>query len=152
MHEFKYGEPLIDADAILAAFEQRHGIVLPTSYKSAVRENDGDYPKPASCLIYDFVRERSIPIACDRLIPFGGGEMDQVCQPEAIAMLPDHILPFGEEAGGLVFAFDYRGEICAEGPPVVLFVPDYAPDNSILPVAASFEDFLAGLSLSTPRP
>lgn len=62
--------------------------------------------------------------------------------------IPDGVVAFGVEAGGYLFGFDYR-----TGPEpsiVLLHFGDMSDDGSqSIPVARSFEEFLASLQ---PRP
>jgi len=59
--------------------------------------------------------------------------------------LPRNVIALGIEAGGILFAFDYRKDPSTDDPPIVCYFGEYEDEFAILPAASSFDAFLNSL-------
>lgn len=148
--EFLNGKKL-SSPSIVDEFEQRVGIRFPEVYRSVALQNDGASLYPGRSAVWNPRLGRNEFISCNALIPFeedGNGEPTMSEVNFESTDIPEHIIAFGIEAGGYLFALDYRS---GADPSVVLlhFGDMIEYEAQILPVAPSFEEFLANLQ---PRP
>jgi len=98
--------------------------------------------------VADPVSGEPMNIGCNSLIPFRSYEsyedtMEKV-NNGSVEGLPAKVIAFGSEAGGILFAFDFRGDV-SDDPPVVFFAPGYLADHEIFPAAPSFSEFMDNL-------
>jgi hypothetical protein len=138
---FEYGHPLRDL-SVVDRFERKLGHGLPKSYKSMVLENDGAHIFPSGVFAHNPETDRQEWICCDALVPF---EADDSFSMETVNFDDTYrpgsgLVVFGIEAGGYMFAFDYR---TSKEPKIVLFANDLTVEPGF--VADNFDDFVASM-------
>ena len=138
------GGKLLSDPSSIDVFERTFDLKLPSAFVRGATAHDGGSFDPSGIDVFDPVLQRTERQSCEMLIDFGTGDM-QATNGGRIDGLPKDVIAFARDAGGWVFAFDYRGLTERLDPAVVLFVPDYEDDQCILSVADSFDEFVARL-------
>lgn len=134
-------------EGMIRAFEKQIGYKLPEEYVAIVLDHDGALLDPTEVTVWNPLKESHEEIGCHALLPFM--ETDDGCLSmwqENIRGDPfvEGVIIFGIEAGGYLFGFDYRN---GGDPSVVLlhFGDMIEYGHQLLPVAASFTEFLGSL-------
>ncbi len=129
------------ADAI-AAFEARHGFVLPASYREFLSRGNGG--------VVGYVRLFGVgrPDALDL------GRQVSDMQPELEGMADGPVLPFASDWGGSYFCFDLHRQTPDGEYPVLYWNHEYSeePDDRSLVWSEFTPDFVAFVRRVTAEP
>ena len=129
----------------LVAFEIRCGSRLPRPYRAFARENNGGSPEPDGFAFAD-----GSPGSCVHyFFPISGGtktdRLDYILQLFA-GRVPPNYLPIARDPGGNLILIELgRGGVFFWDHEREADVGDDPTEENIIPIAASFDDFLAGL-------
>jgi hypothetical protein len=151
-------ENLPDAPAteeMIASVEDALGFHYPTDFRALAPSIHGASPTPST-----------FSVMHPRIGRFGGfiayvlsfdPKSSEYIMPTVEAhrregILPSGVVPFGEDGGGDLMAFDFRKN--ADNPPVVYIAisdAEEAGERHILPLASSFSAFLSMLGTDDPN-
>lgn len=131
-------------------FEAAHRKKMPPAYFEIVTFHDGASLFPNLCPVIDPIDGTPTVFGCDQLIPFVGNEAEvgytmDSANSGSIDGLPKELIAFGIEAGGILFAFDYRKDPSTDDPPIVCYFGEYEDEFAIFPAASSFDTFINSL-------
>jgi len=141
----KYGKPIEDW-AIIERFQAERGLSLPQKFLEIVRDNDGASLIGPSVEYLNPETRKGESVGCDALIPFQtfpgeeGSTMADLNVP-GNPVIEDGLIVFAREAGGYLFAFDYRANRDTLDPPVVLINRDNTPPDDVIRLSDSFTEF-----------
>lgn len=131
--------------AYIDAFEKKMGCILPSAYKSLLRNHNAVRPAE-NCFNFKFgdkTDSRDVGF-------FGyGRSIHDYEDIERFQQEPEYsyynIVVIGESANGDYICFDYRANPATDNPPVVIMLHDYPDENNkmlVCPVADDFEHFI----------
>jgi len=142
---WKYQEPEA-TEAMIVAVEHRLGIQYPADFRSGVRGFHGATPSP-SRFSYQHRGIGRVGTAIGCILSFDPASSAYVIPTVEShvreGILPVGVVPFGEDGGGDLMAFDFRKD--ADNPPVVYVAISDAEEEGerhIYPLAPSFSAFL----------
>ncbi len=126
--------------------ESIYGVNLDKNYVDFLTDNSHEDPKKKGINYFDPLRKKNFKTSiCTFFHPkisnFGGFLLeDDFYAPDEL--IENKIIPFGMDAGGYLFCFDYRKN---KIPSVVLWIRDNPSGKDITDIATNFEEFLKKL-------
>jgi hypothetical protein len=138
-HHYNFAQDRPLDPARLRAAEQVLGVRFPQDYVDCVSQHQGKSPEPANFEFGD-----GYETALNDLYHFEASPADSnIVESQgalARARVPAGIVAFAGDPAGNPICFDFRASATAPG--VVLLDYERAPENAIVPVAASFTELL----------
>lgn len=126
--------------------ESFFGISLDQNYVSFIINNNSEKQKDREINYFDPFKKKSFRTSIStffhpKISALGGLLLDdEFYAPEEL--IENKIIPFGMDAGGYLFCFDYRKN---KAPSVVLWIRDNPTGMDISDLAINFEEFLKKL-------
>jgi len=132
-------------DEAIDEVERRLGVKLPPDYVAVARHAHGGQPSRAE-ITYQHPGIGPFGTAMSELLSldpdYSNSLFSALSRLTVSGQLPKLVIPFGADAGGDYFCFDYR-KTGPSGPPTVCyFAHETAPEESLIPLASSFTELL----------
>jgi hypothetical protein len=141
------------ADEAIDSVERRLGVRFPPSFRAAVKKYHGGYPKIGGFEYLDPESNEIYGSGLGRLLSFNVEEYENIVdrnerQPEG---MPQGLVIFGIDGGSGYICFNYQDMGCVD-PPVVFWTFNTFSEETIIPLADSFNEFIEILRPETPLP
>ena len=129
----------------------RSSVTLPADYVAVAKTAHGAQPSRHEIIYQDpvlgpFGASMSVLLSLDP--DYSDGMFTAVRILHGSDQLPRFVIPFGADAGGDYFCFDYRKTGPAGPPTVCYFAHELDRPRALIPVAANFTELLEKLEVS----
>ena len=133
-------------DTAIREVEHRLGVMLPADYVAVAKTAHGGQPSRSRIRYQDPQRGSSMGTSMCELLSldpeYDDGLFARLEDLAVDGQLPKLVIPFGADAGGDYFCFDYRKR-GPSGPPTICYFAHEKPRaHSLIPLAATFTDLL----------